>query len=100
MNRRLTLSLVLASACVPEAECERRIDAAHRDALRDAALCAYDPDGLDEPECENLDRRPLRTYQAVYCATADRTCIQDDAVAETACFGEPDDASLTSPDPE
>lgn len=83
---------ILLAACVTEAECLRRTEAAGRDALRDAASCRYEPHALLQSECASLDRRPLRTYTGVFCATADLpTCIEARADIWYACFGGPDD---------
>ena len=92
----IALFAALAPACFSEAECQRRIDAAHRDALRDAETCAWDPDGLLEPECASLDRRPLNTYYGVYCATAELSCIRDAPEVDGICFGTPE-SSDTDP---
>lgn len=87
---------LLVTACVTEAECLRRNEAAGRDAMRDAPICRWEPDALLQPECAGLDRRPLHTYTGVFCATADLpTCIEARPEIWYACFGGPDD---TPPD--
>lgn len=85
---------LLLTACADEADCLRRVDDAHREALRDVPDCRFAPEALDEPMCTSPDRRPLQTYLAVWCSEAELACIRADEEASVACFG--DDAT---PDP-
>ena len=85
------LVLPLLSACLTEAECERRASAAFRVGHGHALDCAFEPEALLEPVCTRFDRRPLQSYYAAYCGTAELSCIRAEARAEAACFGDPND---------
>lgn len=84
------LLVALAAGCLTAGDCERRVRAARRDALRDAAACSFDPDGLDHADCVT-DRTPLLAYYGTWCATAAPTCLRDDPTAAAVCTGRPTD---------
>lgn len=86
------LPLCVLAACSNQVECGRRKEDAARDALRDAAVCRWEPENVLQPECAALDRQPLHTYTSVFCATADLpTCIEAHGAIWFACFAGPDD---------
>lgn len=87
-DRLLVLALGTLG-CTSDAECQRRIDAAWRDALHDAPDCTWDPGGVSLPDCGASDRRPLFTYEGVWCSTAELVCIRSLPEADDACFGAP-----------
>lgn len=87
----MLVAVAAISACGSTARCDRRVDAAHTQALRDAPTCDFAPEALAEPECSRLDRAPLLTYYAVFCSTAALDCIRGDEAAALVCFGGPED---------
>lgn len=88
---RLTVSLAFVlAACGDEAECLRKVDVANLQATEDAATCSFDLEGLEEPDCGLLDRRPLQTYLAVFCGVSDVSCLRGDPSIDAACFGDAD----------
>lgn len=92
MSRLVVLGLcaVMAGGCLTVGDCERRVRAARRDALRDAEACRFEPEALDHADCIT-DRTPLLAYYGTWCSTADATCIRDDSRAQAICFGRPTD---------
>lgn len=86
----------LLAGCMSEAECQRRIRASEREALRDAPNCAFRADSLPDATCET-DRRPLLTYYGVFCSSAPLDCLQDDVRLRRICFGSPADTFDTAP---
>lgn len=83
--------LVLStSGCITAQTCERRMEAARRDAVRDADACRFELDEVAEPECQRNDFRPRNNWLSVWCGRATLSCIRSIEAAEAACFGGPD----------
>lgn len=92
-----SLLFLLACACSTPADCERRMEAARRDAVRDAEACRFEPDGVPLERCGTNDFRPRNNWLSVWCGLADLSCIRGIPAAEVACFGGPDTGLLGAP---